>query len=38
VSFSWLGIGYVNKTFEEELDFDVLELDPIFDEPDEETK
>lgn len=30
----WLGIQYVNQTFEDELDFDVSELDPIFAEPD----
>jgi hypothetical protein len=35
---AWLGIRVGNQTFEDELDFDISELEPIFDEPDEEAK
>jgi hypothetical protein len=32
------GLGYGNQTFEGELDFEIVELDSIFDDPDEEAK
>lgn len=37
-SISWQGRQFDNITFEDELDFDVSEIDQIFDNSDEETK
>lgn len=38
VIFLWQGRQFDNITFEDELDFDVSEIDQIFDDNDEETK
>ena len=35
---SWQGRQFDNITFEDELDFDVSDIDQIFDDNDEETK
>lgn len=34
--FSWLGLGDGNITFSDELDFDVAELDIVYEDNDEE--
>lgn len=34
-SFSWLELGYGNITFTDELDFDVAELDIVYEDSDE---
>lgn len=33
--FSWLELGYGNITFTDELDFDVAELDIVYEDSDE---
>jgi hypothetical protein len=34
-AFSWLGFGYGNITFEDSLDFDISEIDSVYEDKEE---